>query len=171
MLGLMCVELLVTSVARSSKRIDQPNRTFSSMCDQPILTELALQLTRTSTMALGKFIDGKKSLDGAMPDVTVRLFVRSASLANLVVATLVFIEFSVMAIINRNGEMFQLGLSLIPLVTIVIWGTTAVIFVGALTPKWLGPLGRRVIGTSRSSISGSSGVWDHWLDSPETHGP
>jgi hypothetical protein len=118
-----------------------------------------------------KLIDTKNAQMGAIPDVTIGIFVRSAGLANLLVATLVLIEFSAIALVNHDGKAFQLGLSLIPLVTVVIWATAAVLCVGALTPRWLLLLGRRLIRTSRFSPSDRSGVWDDWLDSYEPHHP
>ena len=60
-----------------------------------------------------------------------------------------------------------MGLWLVPLVTLVIWGTASVMCVVTLTPRWLSTLRRRLIrGPARSSQSQGSGVWDEWLDSP-----
>jgi hypothetical protein len=120
-------------------------------------------------MARAKLVDTKHAQNGAIPEATIWIFVRSAGLANLLVATLVFIEFSAIALVNHDGKAFQLGLSLIPLVTVVIWATAAVLCVGALAPRWLLLLGRRLIRTSRFSPSDRSGVWDDWLDSYEPH--
>ena len=103
-----------------------------------------------------------------MPALTPWTFVRAASLANLLVATLVFVEFSVIEIVNHDGVAFLLGLLLVPFVTLVIWGTAAALCVLALAPRWLCTLGRRLIrGPARSSPSDRSGVWDNWLDSPD----
>ena len=70
---------------------------------------------------------------------------------------------SAIALVNHDGEAFQLGLTLIPLVTVVIWGTATVLCALALTPSRLWMLGRRLLPTRRS------GIWDDWLDSPEPH--
>jgi hypothetical protein len=122
-------------------------------------------------MAPPKVIDRKNDPKRAIPALTLGIFVRSAGLANLLAATLVFIEFSAVAIVKNDGKTFELGLSAIPLLTFVIWGTAAVLIVVALTSKWLWLLGRRMTSTSRPSEPGRSGVWDHWLDSPEPHEP
>jgi hypothetical protein len=87
--------------------------------------------------------------------------------ANLIVGTLVFVEFSVISLVNRDGKAFQMGLWLVLFVTVVIWGTASVMCVVALTPRWLSMLGRWLIGgAARFSPSDRSGVWDDWLDSP-----
>jgi hypothetical protein len=109
-------------------------------------------------MAPQKSIDRKNALNAEIPDPTLGIFVRSASVANLLVATLVFIEFSALAIVNHDGKTFQLGLWLVPFVTLVIWGTAAVLFVGASMPKWLWLIGRRLTGTSHCLPSRRSGV-------------
>jgi hypothetical protein len=126
---------------------------------------MALQLSGTSAMSLPKSIDRKKAPSGAMPALTPWTFVRAASLANLLVATLVFVEFSVIEIVNHDGGAFLLGLLLVPFVTLVIWGTAAALCVLALAPRWLCTLGR-LIRPARFSLSDKSGVWDDWLDSP-----
>jgi hypothetical protein len=123
-------------------------------------------------MAPSKSIDRKHSPKVAIPCVTLGSFVQAAGLANLLVATLVFIEFTAVSLVKRDGSDFLTGLYwLIPVVTLVIWGTATVMCVMALLPRWLCTLGRRLIGgRARSSPSESSGVWDDWLDSPEPHG-
>jgi hypothetical protein len=121
-------------------------------------------------MASQESIDRKNAPNGALPALTPWTFVRAAVVANLVVATLVFIEFSAIALVNHNGNAFQLGLSLIPLVTLVIWGTVTVIYVVHLTSWGLGRLGR-LNGPARSSPAVRSGVWDNWLDEPEPRHP
>jgi hypothetical protein len=63
-------------------------------------------------MATQKSIDRKNALNAEIPDPTLGIFVRSASVANPLAATLVFIEFSAMAILNHDGITCQLGLSL-----------------------------------------------------------
>ena len=122
-------------------------------------------------MAYLKPIDGKYAQKGAIPTLTLGTFVQAASVANLLVATLVFIEFSVMSLVNRDGRDFQMGLWLVPFVTMVIWGTATVMCVVALTPKVA--LHAREAADRRTSpvlTIRKSGVWDDWLDSPEPHG-
>jgi len=144
---------------------------FRSPFDNASLKALAHRHTETSVMAHAKLIDSQNALKDGIPALTPWTFVRAGGLANLLVATLVFIEFSAIALVNHDGKAFQLGLLLVPLMTVVIWGTAAVLFVGASMPKWLWMLRRRMIGTSRSSTSARSGVWDRWLDGPEPHDP
>jgi len=139
---------------------------FASQFDQPILTVMALQLSGTSVMALPESIDRKNAPRGAMPALTPWNFVRAAIVTNLTVAPLVFVEFSVISFINRDGKLFKIGLWLVPFVTLVIWGTAAVLFVLALAPRWLCTLGR-LIRPAWFSPSDKSGVWDDWLDSPD----
>jgi hypothetical protein len=91
--------------------------------------------------------------------------------ANVLVATLVLIEFSAVAIVNHDDTAFAVGLSLIPPATVVIWVTALALFACALTARWLLRRGRLLIATSRSSASARPGVWDHWLDSVSGLGP
>jgi hypothetical protein len=106
--------------------------------------------------------------NGAWSDVTLWNFVRAAAVANLLVATLVFVEFSGFALVNHNPEDFRLGLWLIPFVTLVIWGTTTVFYL--LTMALWGILAlRRRLGRPGTSLSARSAVWDDWLDRPEPH--
>src|ERR1700728_1719678 len=100
-------------------------------------------------MAPRKSIDRKSAQRDTIPALTPCAFARAAGLANLIVATLVFFEFCAIALFNRDGEAFLLGLSLIPLVTVLIWITATAFCVAALTPSWLSMLGRRLTGTSR----------------------
>ena len=121
-------------------------------------------------MAPQKAIDGKDAPTRATPVVTARTYARAAIIANLSVATLVFVEFGAMAIVDHDVRPFRTGLWLVPFVTLVVWGAAAVIFVGAAMPGWLRLIGRRLAGASPTSRSGRSGVWDDWLDNPEPHG-
>jgi hypothetical protein len=83
------------------------------------------------------------------------------------VATLMFIEFSVMSIVNRESKDFQMGLWLVPFVTLVVWSSATLFYVVALILGWLSMLGRWLLGgPARSTPSDKSGVWDEWLDSP-----
>ena len=118
-----------------------------------------------------KSIDRKNALKGAIPALTPWTFVRAAGAANLIVATLVLIDFSVIALGTHDGRAFQTVLWLVPFVTLVVWGTATVLYVVFLAARLLGTLERRLIRPARSSSSGMSGVWDHWLDSPEPHHP
>ncbi len=73
-------------------------------------------------MAQPKEIGRNPASKGEIPILTVRTFARAASVANLLVGTLVFVQFSVMSLANRDGRAFKMGLWLVPFVTAVIWG-------------------------------------------------
>ena len=118
-------------------------------------------------MAYLKPIDGKYAQKGAIPTLTLGTFVHAASVANLLVATLVFIEFSVMSLVNRDGRDFQMGLWLVPFVTMVIWGTATVMCVVALLPRWLCTLGRRLIGGRARSSPSKFGCMGRLAGQPE----
>ena len=105
------------------------------------------------------------------PDVTIGTFARAAGVANLAVASLVFIEFSIIALVNHDGESFHFALWLVPFVTLVIWCSSAVICAAYFTPRWPGILWRRLIGPVTSSPSDRSELWDDWLDNPEPPDP
>jgi hypothetical protein len=109
------------------------------------------------------------ALDGAKSDVTPWTFVRAAGLANLIVATMVFVEFSGIALVKREPDTFRLGLWLVPFVTVVVWGAATVLCLLTLAPGALLALGQRLVARCRSSLSAGSGVWDEWLDSPGRH--
>jgi len=113
--------------------------------------------------------DKLNALDGAKSDLTPWTFVRAAGLANLVVATLVFVEFSGIALVEHDPKAFQVGLWLVPFVTLVISGAATVLYLRALAPRALRALGRCLEGQSRASLSARSGVWDDWRDSPGPH--
>ena len=66
-------------------------------------------------------IDKTSALQGAVPAPTVGTFIHAACVANLLVATVVLIVFSVVALNEHAGATLQLGLSLIPFVTLVVW--------------------------------------------------
>jgi hypothetical protein len=106
---------------------------------------------------------------GAKSDLTPRTFVRAAGLANLLVATTVFAEFSGIALVRHDPKAFQIGLWLVLLVTPVIWTIAAVFGLLALAPGALLALGRRLAGRPRTPLSAGSGIWDEWLDSPGRH--
>lgn len=120
-------------------------------------------------MSHSRPIDKLGALDGASSDLTLRNFAGAAALANLIVATMVFAEFSVIALAKHEPETFRLGLWLVPFVTVVIWVSTAVFYLLAVAWTSLGTLGRRLVGRHRSLPSARSGVWDEWLDRPLPH--
>ena len=122
-------------------------------------------------MADQESIDKKKTLKRVSPLLEARTYVRTASLANLLVATLFLVQFSAIAIHNQDGSCFGFALLLVSITTLAIWCTAAVFFFFALAPRWLLLLGRSMVVTLRPSMSGRSGVWDRWLDSPEPLGP
>ena len=74
-------------------------------------------------------------LEGARSDLTPWIFVRAAGLANLLVATLVFVEFSGMALVEHDPRAFEIGLWLVPFVTLVIWASAVVLFNLALNTR------------------------------------
>jgi hypothetical protein len=120
-------------------------------------------------MARTKSIDRKDANGPAIPGLTPWTFVRAAGLANLLVAAFVFLEFSVIALAQHDGRAFRMGLWLVPFVSLVIWGTAAVLGAVALAPRRLLALGRRLIGRAESPPSGSPGIWDEWLDGARPH--
>ena len=113
-------------------------------------------------------IDKTSALQGAVPAPTVGTFIHAACVANLLVATVVLIVFSVVALNEHAGATLQLGLSLIPFVTLVVWISATVIYLVFRAAGLVATL-KRLIGQARSSRSGKSCVWDDWLDSPEPH--
>ena len=94
--------------------------------------------------------------NGARSELTPWSFVRAAGRANLLVATLVVAEFSGIALVKHDPKAFQMGLWLVPFVTLVIWVTAAVLCLLAPTPRELRALGRRLVGRHQSSLSASS---------------
>jgi hypothetical protein len=136
-----------------------------------MLILLAIQGSGTSAMAPPRSKNGKDDLKDADPDAKNGQFARTAGVANLLVASLVFIEFSTLALINHDFKLLLLGLWLVSYVTLVVWCSAAVIGVAYFTPRWLGMLRKRLMGTVRSSPSDRSELWDDWLDSPEPPNP
>jgi len=122
-------------------------------------------------MAPQKSINRMNALKTAIPAPTLWSFVIAAGVANLLVATLVLVDFSAIALVTHDARSFQTVFWLVPFVTLVVWSSATVFYVVILAARLLGTLGRRLIGPARSSPSGKSGVWDHWLDSPETRHP
>ncbi len=121
-------------------------------------------------MAPTKSIDKKNALEVAVPALTVGTFVRAAVVANLVVATLVLIVFTGMALGDHDRGAVRVGLWLVPFVTLVVWSSATVLYVVFRAAGLVATL-KRLIGQARSSRSGKSCVWDDWLDSPEPHHP
>jgi hypothetical protein len=103
---------------------------------------------------------------GARSDLTFRASVRAVGPAKLLVATLMFVEFSAIALVDHDSKAFRFGLWMMPM-TLVVWGTAALLYVLELAPRGLRALGRRLAGQPRSSLSAGSEVWDDWRDSPE----
>jgi hypothetical protein len=114
-------------------------------------------------------IDKLNALDGARSDLTPRTYMQAAGSANLIVGAMVFVEFSVIALVKSEPETFGLGLWLVPFVTLVIWVAATVIYFLALASRALRALGRLLAGRSRSPPPARSGVWDDWLDGPDLH--
>ena len=75
--------------------------------------------------------------NGARSELTPWSFVRAAGRANLLVATLVVAEFSGIALVKHDPKAFQMGLWLVPFVTLVIWVTAAVLCLLSPTPRGL----------------------------------
>jgi hypothetical protein len=108
----------------------------------------------------------KADRKATIPLITLGTFARAAGAANLIVGTLVLVEFSVFSLVNRAGRDILLGLWLILFVTIVIWTIASLMGVVVLGSKWIWNRGhslvRRVAGSSPAS---ASSLWDEWLDS------
>jgi hypothetical protein len=118
-------------------------------------------------MATPRSKNGKDDLKDADPAATIGELARTAGVANLLVASLVLIEFSALALIDHDVKLFCVGLWLVSYVTLVVWCSAAVIGVAYFTPRWLGMLRRRLMGSVPSSPSDRFRLWDDWLDSPE----
>jgi hypothetical protein len=91
-------------------------------------------------MAPRKSTDRKNGQKRAIPTLTIGTFVQAAIVANLLVGSLVFVEFSVMSLVNHHGIDSKMGLWLVLFVTVLIWGTASVMCVVALTPRWIAML-------------------------------
>ncbi len=123
-------------------------------------------------MTVSKQPDEKNTLKGAIANLTIRTFVRAAIVTNLTVAPLVFVDFSIISFINRDGKLFKIGLWLVPFVTLVIWSSASLLYLAALTLGWLRMLRRPMSeGSTRISPPDRSAVWDDWLDGPKPLGP
>ena len=120
-------------------------------------------------MSHAKPIDKLDIWDRARPEPTPWTFVRAAGLANLLVATMVVVEFSVIAWVDHDPKAFRFGLWAVPIVTLIIWATAAVLHFLELFTEALRALGRRLVGRHQSFPSVRSGVWDDWLDGPDQH--
>ena len=120
-------------------------------------------------MAAQKSNDRKNVQHDTIDVLTPRTFVRAAGLANMVVAGAVLFEFCAIALFKHDGLLFLFGLAFIPIVTVMIWATAAVLGFVVLTPGRLWMIGQRLTGTSRSLTLSKSRLWDDWLDGPELH--
>jgi hypothetical protein len=120
-------------------------------------------------MSHAKPIDKLDIWDRARPEPTPWTFVRAAGLANLLVATMVVVEFSVIAWVDYDPKAFRFGLWAVPIVTLITWATAAVLHFLESFTEALRALGRRLVGGTRSFPSARRGVWDDWLDRPEPH--
>ena len=122
-------------------------------------------------MSYSRPIDKLGALDGARSDLTFWTSVRAAALANLLIAAPVLFGSCGIALVEHDPKAFQMGLWLVPFVTLVIWTTAAVLYLLFLAPGALRALGRWLIARCRSLQSARSGVWDDWLDNPGRHDP
>ena len=116
-------------------------------------------------MALTKSIEKTNALRDSIPEPTIWTFVHAAVVASLVIATLLLVVFSALALGDHRGVL-QLGLSLIPFATLVVWISATALYLVFRAVGLLKTL-KRLIGHARSSPSGKSGIWDDWLDIPE----
>ncbi len=116
-----------------------------------------------------KSIDKTNAFKSAIAGPTIWTFVHAAVVANLVVAALVLVVFSAMALSEHRGVL-RMGLLLIPFVTLVVWCSASALYLVVRAAGLLGTL-KRLIGQARSSPSGKPGIWDDWLDIAESHYP
>jgi hypothetical protein len=107
---------------------------------------------------------------GARSDPTFRISVRAAALANLLIAVPVLFGSCGIALVDHDPKALRIGLWFVAIVTPVVWGSAALLYLLEVAPRWLGALGRWLAARFRSPQSARSGVWDDWLDSPEPHG-
>ena len=106
---------------------------------------------------------------GARSDLTFWTSLRAAALANLLIAAPVLFGSCGIALVDHDPKALRMGLWFAAIVTPVVWASAALLYVLEVAPRWLGALGRRLAVRFRSPQSARSGVWDDWLDSPETH--
>jgi hypothetical protein len=88
----------------------------------------------------------------------------------MLVATLMLIEFSAIALVDHDPKAMRMGLWFVAIVTLLVWATAALLYFLELAPRWLRALGRWLAARLRSPQSARSGVWDEWLDCPEPQG-
>jgi hypothetical protein len=148
----------------------KPECPFASSRDQPILMAEALQRSETPAMAPGIAILGIQARKSAIPTLTIGTFVTAASAANLLVGTMVFVEFIIISLVSRNGRDILMGFWLVLLLSVLIWMIASLMCVVVLTPRWLCTLAQRLfVVRAKSSPSEASGVWDLWLDGPHEY--
>ena len=111
-----------------------------------------------------KSIEKTNALKDAIPEPTIWTFVHAAVVASLVMAAILLVVFSAIALGEHRGA-WQLGLLLIPFATLVVWNSATVLYLAFRAAGLLRTL-KRLIGHARSS---PSGIWDDWLDIPEPH--
>jgi hypothetical protein len=116
-----------------------------------------------------KPIDQFDSSAGARDVLTPRTFVRTTGKANLLLVTMLFAEFCIIAWVDHDLTVFRAGLWAVPIMCLITWAIAAVLHLLELATRALRALGRRLVGRHRSFRTAGSGVWDEWLDRPEPH--
>jgi hypothetical protein len=114
--------------------------------------------------------DNLDASGGARSDPTFRTSLRSAALANLLIAAPVLFGSCGIAMVDHDSKAFWMGLWFGAIVTPLVWASAALLYVLDEAPGWLRAVGRWLAARSRTSPSARSGVWDDWLDGPEPHG-
>ena len=98
--------------------------------------------------------------------LTSRTFVRAACFANLLILAVAAIEFLAMAVVFRDATPLLIVLVLLPLMTLAIWVTAAVLGTVLLLPRWLWSMGHDLVLRTGCPIGGPERLWDEWLDWP-----
>ena len=100
--------------------------------------------------------------------LTPRTFGRAAWFATRLVVIACTIEFLAMAVVFRDSTALAVGLVLIPLMTLAIWMTAAVLGTVLLLPKWIWSRGHELALRLPRTVGCRSGLWDDWLDGPKS---
>lgn len=82
-----------------------------------------------------KAINKLNALHRAGSSLTPRTFVRAAGLANVLVATVTFVQFCGIALVRHDPRAFVFGLLFVPIMTLVIWVAAAVLYVLSVAPR------------------------------------